>query len=78
LVVVSFLVVNSFDVTVASSTQNANSSVQNANRSTNRNQNESRSISGGDQPDFSHNTWELPEDADKTKNPVTASAESIE
>jgi mono/diheme cytochrome c family protein len=74
LVFVSFLVVNSFEVTVASSAQNANSSAP-----TNRNQNDSRSISGGgDQPDFSHNTWELPEDADKTKNPVTASAESIE
>ena len=73
LVLVSFLVVNSLDVTVASSPQNANSSAP-----TNKNQNDSRSISGGQQPDFSHNTWELPEDADKTKNPVTASAESIE
>ena len=73
LVLVSFLVVNSFDVTVASS-QNANSSTT-TNRS--QNQNDSRSI-GGAQPDFSHNTWELPADADKTKNPVTASAESIE
>jgi len=73
LVLVSFLVVNSLDVTVASSAQNANSSAP-----TNKNQNDSRSISGGQQPDFSHNTWELPEDADKTKNPVTASAESIE
>jgi len=74
LALVSFLVVSSFDVTTASSAQNANSST-----TTNKNQNDSRSISGGAaQPDFSHNTWELPEDADKTKNPVTASAESIE
>lgn len=29
------------------------------------------------QDDFSHNTWELPDDADKTPNPVSASAESI-
>ena len=29
-------------------------------------------------PDFSKNTWELPEDADKTKNPTPATAESIE
>jgi len=81
LVLVSFMVVNSFDVTTASSVQNANSSAQNQNRSapTNKNQNDSRSISGGgEQKDFSHNTWELPENADKTKNPVTASAESIE
>ena len=73
LVFVSFLVVNSFEVTVASSAQNANSSAP-----TNRNQNDSRSIAPGAQPDFSKNTWELPEDADKTKNPVAASAESIE
>jgi len=74
LVLASFLVVSSFEVTSASSAQNANSST-----TTNKNQNDSRSISGGGaQPDFSHNTWELPDDADKTKNPVAASAESIE
>ena len=76
LLVVSFLLVNSFDV-AATSSQNANSST-----TTNRNQNDSRSIGapsgGGQQPDFSKNTWELPEDADKTKNPVASSAESIE
>src|SRR6185295_14443400 len=77
LLVVSFLLVNSFDVG-ATSSQNANSST-----TTNRNQNDSRSISapsggGQAQPDFSKNTWELPEDADKTKNPVATSAESIE
>jgi mono/diheme cytochrome c family protein len=66
--------VTSFDVTSASPAQNANSST-----TTNKNQNDSRSISGGAaQPDFSHNTWELPDDADKTRNPVTASAESID
>ena len=78
LVLVSFLIANSFDVTNASCAQNANSSTQNQNSApTNRNQNDSRSIGGG-QPDFSKNTWELPEDADKTKNPIKASAESIE
>jgi mono/diheme cytochrome c family protein len=69
--------VNSFDV-AATSSQNANSPT-----TTNKNQNDSRSISapsggGQAQPDFSKNTWELPEDADKTKNPVATSAESIE
>jgi len=78
LLVASFLLVNSLDVTATS--QNANSSTT---TNKNQNQNESRSItppSGGGQaqPDYSKNTWELPEDADKTKNPVTASAESIE
>lgn len=73
---VSFLVATAFEVTRASSAQNANSSAP-----TNKNQNDStRSISGGgaQQPDFSKNTWELPDDADKTRNPVMTSAESIE
>jgi mono/diheme cytochrome c family protein len=74
LIIVSFMVANVFDVTKASA-QNANSSTT-TNRS--QNQNDSRSIAPGGQPDFSKNTWELPEDADKTKNPVAASAESIE
>jgi mono/diheme cytochrome c family protein len=69
LVLVSFLVVTSFDVTSASTAQNANSST-----TTTKNQNDSKPS----QPDFSKNTWELPDDADKTKNPVTTSAESIE
>ena len=75
LMIVSFMVASSFDVTKASSMQNANSSTT-TNRS--QNQNDSRSISPKVQPDFSKNTWELPEDADKTKNPVASSAESIE
>jgi mono/diheme cytochrome c family protein len=73
---VAILFVTSFDIAVTSSAQNANSST-----TTNRNQNESRSIApgaGGQQQDFSKNTWELPEDADKTKNPTPATAESIE
>ena len=76
LLVAVVLFASSFDV-AATSTQNANSSTT-TNRS--QNQNDSRSIAPptGAQPDFSKNTWELPEDADKTKNPVEASAESIE
>ena len=65
--------------TSSSSAQNANSS-----RTTNRNQNQSdtRSITPpaaakAPEQDFSKNTWELPEDADKTKNPVATSPESI-
>ena len=80
LLVVSILVLTSFDVEIASSAQNANSPAP-----TNRNQNDnSRSImsqpsggGGGQQPDFSKNTWELPADADKTKNPTPATPESI-
>lgn len=59
------------------------SSAQNSNSSTttnrNQNQNDSRSIAPAAkaQEDFSKNTWELPDDADKTKNPVAPSDESI-
>ena len=77
LLVVAILFLASFDIAVTSSAQNANSST-----TTNRNQNDSRSITSGagapQQQDFSKNTWELPEDADKTKNPTPATAESIE
>jgi mono/diheme cytochrome c family protein len=59
--------------------QNSNSS-----RTTNKNQTNTRQIggigglkSGGGQQDFSKNTWELPDDADRTKNPVASSEESI-
>ena len=85
LIAAAFVVVSALKIESTSSAQNANSSApQNANssRSTNRNQNDSRSIAPGaqqeqPQPDFSKNTWELPADADKTKNPMPASAESI-
>src|SRR5215203_3878526 len=76
---VAVIFVTSFDIPITSSAQNANSST-----TTNKNQNDSRSIIPGSsgagaaqQQDFSKNTWELPEDADKTKNPTTANAESI-
>ena len=74
LLLASALFVTSFDMPITSSAQNANSS-----STTNKNQNDSRSISGAGAPqeDFSRNTWELPEDADKTKNPIPATPESI-
>ena len=61
-----------------SSAQNANSSTT-TNRNQNQNQGNSRSIAPAAkaQEDFSQNTWELPDDADKTPNPVAATAESI-
>ena len=77
LLVASILFVTHFEVSVKSSAQNSNSS-----KTTNKNSNDSRGIlsqpsGGGGQQDFSKNTWELPADADKTKNPVTATEESI-
>lgn len=57
---------------------------QNSNSPTTTNRNDTRSISPQPAPraappqeDFSKNTWELPDDADKTKNPVSATPESI-
>jgi mono/diheme cytochrome c family protein len=79
LLVATILAVTSFDIAITSSAQNANSPTT-TNR--NQNQNDSRSIQSGGgqgaQQDFSKNTWELPADADKTKNPVEPTAESIE
>ena len=76
LLVVAVIFVTSFDIAITSSAQNANSST-----TTNKNQNDSRGIAtgagGGTQQDFSKNTWELPEDADKTKNPTTVTPESV-
>lgn len=61
------------------------SSAQNANSSTTTNKATERGIGAPapgagapqGQQDFSKNTWELPDDADKTKNPVAATPESI-
>ena len=72
LLVVAVIFVTSFDIAITSSAQNANSS---APATTNKNQNQN--AGGAAQQDFSKNTWELPEDADKTKNPTTVTPESI-
>ncbi|HKG45660.1 MAG TPA: cytochrome c [Pyrinomonadaceae bacterium] len=76
LLVVAVIFVTSFDIAITSSAQNANSSTPPV---TNKNQNDTRSVTPGSgaQQDFSKNTWELPEDADKTKNPTTVTPESI-
>ena len=65
----------------SSAAQNANSS-RTTNKNQNSNQSDSRSIApapkaAAPQQDFSKNTWELPEDADKTPNPVPSTPESI-
>jgi mono/diheme cytochrome c family protein len=72
LILVPLIVVTGFTISFS---QNANSST------TNKNQNDTRAITppvrGGQQQDFSKNTWELPDDAEKTKNPVASTPESI-
>ncbi len=75
----SILFVTSFDIAITSSAQNANSSTI---TNKNQNQNDTRSVTpapsgAGAQQDFSKNTWELPEDADKTKNPTMPTTETI-
>lgn len=79
LLTAAVLFVSAFRFESTSSAQNANSSTT---TNKNQNQNDSRSITppakaAQPQQDFSKNTWELPEDADKTPNPVTSSPESI-
>jgi len=84
LLVPAFALLAGIAIVILGSLVRLTSAAQNANSSTttnrNQNQNDSRSIApgGAQQQDFSKNTWELPEDADKTKNPVAATAESIE
>ena len=78
LLVVTVLFASAFRIS-SSSAQNANSS---APTNKNQNQNDTRSITPpaaakAPEQDFSKNTWELPEDADKTTNPVATSPESI-
>ena len=83
LVVPAFLLLAGVALVVFVALTRSTNAAQNANSSTTTNRNQNRSItppSGGEakpQEDFSKNTWELPEDADKTKNPVQASAESV-
>lgn len=64
-IIVSALALMSFALTLPSFGRN-----QNANSSTTPD-------SRASQPDFSKNTWELPNDAEKTKNPVTVTPESV-
>jgi mono/diheme cytochrome c family protein len=76
LLVVTVLFASAFR-TSSSSAQNANSSTP-----TNKNQNDTKPVTPpaaqkAPEQDFSKNTWELPEDADKTRNPVASSPESI-
>ena len=66
-IIVSAVMLASFGLTLQSSGHN-----QNANSSTTAPQQ-----APSPQQDFSKNTWELPEDADKTKNPVASTPESV-
>ena len=77
----ALIVLAGIAVVIAASVARSSSAAQNANSPTTTNRNENRSITppAGTRPqeDFSKNTWELPADADKTKNPVQATEESV-
>lgn len=82
----AFVLLLGVTVLFASAFRTSSMSAQNANSSTttNKNQNQNdarpntpRAAAKAPEQDFSKNTWELPEDADKTKNPVASSPESI-
>ncbi|HTG87224.1 MAG TPA: cytochrome c [Pyrinomonadaceae bacterium] len=81
LLTMAFLLLAGIAIIIVASFARSTSAAQNANSSTttNRNQNENRSVTppSDAKQDFSKNTWELPDDADKTKNPTEATAESI-
>lgn len=80
LMVLALFVLASIAVVFVASFDRSTSAAQNANSSTTTNRNDNRASGGGagqPQEDFSKNTWELPADADKTKNPVEATSESI-
>jgi mono/diheme cytochrome c family protein len=68
-IIVSAVMLATFGLTLPSSGRN-----QNSNSSTTT---PPQSQQSPPQQDFSKNTWELPEDADKTKNPVAATPESV-
>jgi mono/diheme cytochrome c family protein len=81
LLVPALILLAGIAVVIVATVARSTSAAQNANSPTTTNRNENRSITppsgAGQQQDFSKNTWELPDDADKTKNPVQATAESV-
>jgi mono/diheme cytochrome c family protein len=81
LLVTAIILLAGIAIVLVASLARSTSAAQNSNSSTTTNRNQNRSImppsGAGAKEDFSKNTWELPEDADKTKNPVASSPESI-
>jgi len=81
LLVPALILLAGIAVVIVAAVARSTSAAQNANSPTTTNRNENRSTTppsgAGPQQDFSKNTWELPADADKTKNPVPTNEESI-
>lgn len=68
-IIVSAVILATFGLTLRSSGHNQNSNSSTATPP--------QSQQSPPQQDFSKNTWELPEDANKTKNPVAVTPESV-
>jgi mono/diheme cytochrome c family protein len=76
-IVISILVVASFAVTLRSFAQQPSPETNKAQTDIKKMTTPQQPTPPGAQPDFSKNTWELPADADKTKNPIEATEESV-
>ena len=76
-IVIVILVVTSFAITLRSFGQEPSPETGKPQTETKKTSPPQQPNPPGPQPDFSKNTWELPADADKTKNPVEATEESV-
>ena len=76
-IVISILVVTSLAITLRSFGQEPSPETNKPQTDAKKTPTPQQPIPPGAQPDFSKNTWELPADADKTKNPIVATEESV-
>ena len=76
-IVISILVVASFAISLRSFAQQPSAETNKPQTDTKKPETPQQPAPPGAQPDFSKNTWELPADADKTKNPTEATEESV-
>jgi mono/diheme cytochrome c family protein len=76
-IVIAILVVTSFAITLRSFGQQPSPETNKTQTDTKKTGVPQQPIPPGAQPDFSKNTWELPADAAKTKNPTEATEESV-
>lgn len=76
-IVIVILVVTSFAITLRSFGQEPSPETGKPQTETKKAAPPQQPNPPGPQPDFSKNTWELPADAEKTKNPIEATEESV-
>ena len=76
-IVISILLGASFAITLRSFAQQLSPETNKPQTDTKKTVTPPQPTPPGAQPDFSKNTWDLPADAEKTKNPVEATEESV-